>query len=350
MTKARVTLQTIADRLGVSRTTVSNAFSKPDQLSDALRERILATAAELGYVGPDPAARTLRRGRAGTIGLMLTESLTYAFGDPYAMEILSGVAEATEPEGLALLLIPVPPGLDQRQAVARAVVDAFCIYAMPEHSPAVATAVQRALPLVCVDGPVLDDHPYVGSDDHAAALAVGRHVAARGHRCWGVVTYRLLSDGHTGLIDDARIARTTFESTRQRLTGILRAAGEVGMARADVQIYEGVNRPALGRRAAAAMLDGPKPPTAILCLSDELAAGVVEEVGERGLRVPDDVAVTGWDDTRRAEALDLTTVHQRPREKGRLAARWLLDGTTGARRELLDTELVVRGSTGGGRP
>ena len=73
----RVTLQTIADRVGVSRMTVSNAFSKPDQLSaSAARERILAAADELGYVGPDPAARALARGTAGPIGVLMTDSLS----------------------------------------------------------------------------------------------------------------------------------------------------------------------------------------------------------------------------------------------------------------------------------
>ena len=78
---ARVTLQTVADRVGVSRMTVSNAFSKPDQLSDTLRQRILETAAELGYVGPDPAARALARGTTGAGGVLLTSSLPYACTD-----------------------------------------------------------------------------------------------------------------------------------------------------------------------------------------------------------------------------------------------------------------------------
>ena len=72
---AKVTLQSIADRVGVSRMTVSNAFSRPDQLSSELRERILAAADKLGYVGPDPAARALARGRTGSIGLLLTDEL-----------------------------------------------------------------------------------------------------------------------------------------------------------------------------------------------------------------------------------------------------------------------------------
>jgi DNA-binding LacI/PurR family transcriptional regulator len=72
----RVTLQTIADRLGVSRMTVSNAFSRPDQLSRLLRERILETARDLGYVGPDPAARALAKGTTGAVGVLLTDSLS----------------------------------------------------------------------------------------------------------------------------------------------------------------------------------------------------------------------------------------------------------------------------------
>ena len=74
---ARVTLQTIADRVGVSRMTVSNAFSRPDQLSEARRGTILEAAQQLGYVGPDPAARALARGTTGAVGVLLTSSLRY---------------------------------------------------------------------------------------------------------------------------------------------------------------------------------------------------------------------------------------------------------------------------------
>jgi len=87
--RAQVTLQSIADRVGVSRMTVSNAFSRPDQLSAELRERILSAADELGYVGPDPAARALARGRTGSIGLLLTDELPQAFEDVVATEFLS---------------------------------------------------------------------------------------------------------------------------------------------------------------------------------------------------------------------------------------------------------------------
>src|SRR5664279_4407756 len=98
----RVTLQTIADRLGVSRMTVSNAFSRPDQLSVALRGRILATAEGLGYAGPDPAARALARGSSGAIGVLLTDSLSYAFTDAVATRFLGRVAAELESVGVAM--------------------------------------------------------------------------------------------------------------------------------------------------------------------------------------------------------------------------------------------------------
>ncbi len=102
---ARVTLQTVADRVGVSRMTVSNAFSKPDQLSVALRERILETAADLGYVGPDPAARALARGSVGSVGVLMTDSVSHAFDDEVATAFFGALAEGLNPTGLALSLI-----------------------------------------------------------------------------------------------------------------------------------------------------------------------------------------------------------------------------------------------------
>ena len=94
-------------RWGVSPSTVSNAYNKPDQLSAALRERILATAQELGYAGPDASARALRSGKAGAIGVLFTDKLAYAFSDPYAVGFLAGLAEVAEEFRTSLLLMPL---------------------------------------------------------------------------------------------------------------------------------------------------------------------------------------------------------------------------------------------------
>src|SRR5919205_2585560 len=103
--EGKVTLMTVARAVGVSPMTVSNAYNRPHKLSPALRERILRAARDVGYPGPDPAARSLRRGRAGSIGLLLGEALTYAFQDPAAVEFLRGLAEGTARHNTALQLI-----------------------------------------------------------------------------------------------------------------------------------------------------------------------------------------------------------------------------------------------------
>jgi DNA-binding LacI/PurR family transcriptional regulator len=96
---ARITVKTLAAAVGVSPATISNAYNRPDQLSAELRERILATAKELGYPGPDAAGRILRIGRAEAVGVLLSERLSYAFSDPFAVEFLTGLSEVVEEHG-----------------------------------------------------------------------------------------------------------------------------------------------------------------------------------------------------------------------------------------------------------
>src|ERR1700742_2448613 len=102
----RLTLDSVAAAAGVSRMTVSNAYNRPDQLAAATREHVLETARRLGYAGPDPAAASLRLGRTGTVGVVLTERLPYAFADPGLIQILHGIATELSEAGNALLLVP----------------------------------------------------------------------------------------------------------------------------------------------------------------------------------------------------------------------------------------------------
>ncbi|WP_394284852.1 LacI family DNA-binding transcriptional regulator, partial [Corynebacterium sp.] len=106
------TLASLAADLGVSRTTVSNAYNHPDQLSPALRTKILAAAEARGYPGPDPAARSLRTRRVGSIGVLLTEHLSYAFEDHASVDFLAGLAESSYGTENSLTLVPVGSGDD----------------------------------------------------------------------------------------------------------------------------------------------------------------------------------------------------------------------------------------------
>lgn len=340
----RVTLQTIADRLGVSRTTASNAWSRPDQLSPQLRERILAVADELGYPGPDPAARGLRRGRADAIGLLLTESLSYAFVDAYARDLFRGVALATDEADTGLLLVPLPIGGRVGAALRGAVVDGFIIYSMPDAHPAVDLLCHRGVPLVTVDGPRIDGVPFVGIDDRAASAELAGRVLAAGHRRLIVLAFRVVDDDRTGVVDDARLEGAAYRVSGQRLRGILDACRQAGVPREQVEIHEvGLNTRDGARRVVAAALDRADAPTAVVAISDELAAGAVDAAAGRGWRVPDELSVVGYDDLSLAGELGLTTVRQPGSEKGRLAASQLV-GTTEASDVWLGHTIVDRAS------
>src|SRR3712207_5843227 len=111
------TLKEVAAELGVAPSTVSNAYNRPDQLSKALRERVFETARRLGYPGPDPLARGLRRRRAGAVGVLYDNRLSYAFADPAEVLFRQGVSTVTEKEGLGLLLLSGAPGEERHPEV-----------------------------------------------------------------------------------------------------------------------------------------------------------------------------------------------------------------------------------------
>jgi DNA-binding LacI/PurR family transcriptional regulator len=294
-----VTLKTIAETVGVSRTTVSNAYNRPDQLAPELRERILSTAERLGYPGPDPAARRLRSGRRDTVGLVLAGGLSHAFTDPAAVVLLRGIAQATEAAGLAMLVVP-----DNGSGVRDAVVDAFCLCAMAADHPNVAAAQARGVPLVVVDGPHLDGHAFVGCDDRLGARLAAEHLLALGHR---------------------RFALLTERAEGERLRGYRDALAAAGAEWAEVTRFEAG-------------------PTAVIAATDRLALGAIEAARAAGLRVPEDLSVIGFDDIPVAASSHLTTVRQPLFEKGEIAGR-LLSERAGGGDVILPVELMVRGTT-----
>ena len=337
-----MTLQTIADALGVSRTTISNAYNRPDQLAPALRRKVLETAHELGYAGPDPAARRLRSGRRGAIGLMFSERLSYAFTDPGAVGFLQGLTEATEAKGYELLLLPGMRGEEQEVVAVRdAVVGAFCLYCMPDTHPAVSAAMARRVPVVMVDEPRSTGSFFVGIDDHEGARRAAAHVKELGHERVAILVDRLVDDGYEGLADVDRIARSNCKVARERVAGYVAGLDST----APIPVYDTLgNFEAPAARGARELLSGEARPTALLCATDVLAFGAMRGARELGLDVPGDVSITGFDDVPQAAAADLTTVRQPLIEKGREAGRLLMEQNT-EREVVLPLELVTRGST-----
>ena len=348
----RATLKEVAAEVGVSLATVSNAYNRPDQLSSGLRERIFEAARRLGYSGPNPTARSLRRGRSGVIGVLYADRLSYAFADPAAVLFLRGISEAAEEAGLQLLLVTGSVrGDGDVETVGKAAVDGFVVYSMPEGDPSVDAVMDRRLPTVLVDQPDGAGAPPVGIDDRGAARAAAEHLVSLGHRRIGVASFELAREPVGGLVGAARQAAATFQASRERLRGYAAAVEPAGIPWESVPVYEcAENVLEEGRAAAEALLATNDPPTAILATSDLLAFGVMEAAAEMGLAVPGDLSVVGFDDVPEAARANppLTTVHQPHMEKGLRAGRLLILGLRGEgpkHPEMLPTRLVVRGST-----
>ncbi|MCP3988925.1 MAG: LacI family DNA-binding transcriptional regulator [Actinomycetia bacterium] len=349
---ARVTLQTIADRLGVSRTTVSNAYNRPGELGPDLRVRILDVAAELGYRGPDAAGRMLRTGHMGAIGLLFTEDLRFVFSDPDTTTFMQGVAEATSLSGTGLTLLPAPAGLDVAMtAVATAAVDGHIVFSVADGEPALAAVLERGQPIVMVDEPDLGDRTsFVGIDDREGARMIAAHLIDLGHRELAVVLGRVASQSRTGRIDWNREDEISVRVARERVAGYRWAMTDAGLDPHGLVLWEaGGNDPDMGRRAVIELLRTHPSLTGLLCFSDQLAIGACQAGQVVGRNVPQDLSIVGFDDVPRARTWDppLTTVRQPLVEKGKVAAELLLEQIDGAppRRIMLPIDLVVRSST-----
>lgn len=348
----RVTLQTIADEVGVSRATVSNAYNRPDQLSSALRERVLDASRRLGYHGPDAAARMLRTGHMHSIGLLFTEDLKYVFTDPDTMLFMQGVAETSAFAGSGLTLLPVPPGMDvEDTAVRTAAADGHLVFSVTREHPAVDALVAAGRPMVTVDEPDLGDRSsFVGIDDRLGARLAAAHLIELGHRRAGVLLGRLRTVSDAGPVGAERESSMTVRVARQRLAGYRDAWRAAGLDPSDLVLWAaGGNDPDTARTATERFLTTHPDLTALLCFSDQLAIGASQAAQRLGRRVPDDLSLVGFDDVPRAAAWDppLTTIRQPLVDKGRVAADLLLELIAGRppRRIELPIELVVRVST-----
>jgi DNA-binding LacI/PurR family transcriptional regulator len=331
--RRRFTLLDLAKSVGVSKTTASNAFSRPDQLSADLREQILEAARAAGYAGPDPVARMLRTGRAGALGLILPESLPFALDDPTTAALIRGIADACEERRLGLLVIPGATRSLEPRAITDVAVDGFIAYSLPRNTPALQQVLSRRVPVVVVDEPRIPGVATISVDDCAGARMAAGHLVDLGHRRLGIVTTPFRPDGYTGRGDEARIANSAFDVATSRIRGYRAALGEAGLSSAEVPLFECAHSDEeLGRQAGLDLLARAEPPTAILAMSDRLALGVLAAARELRLDLPADLSVTGFDDIPGAAASrpSLTTIRQPLRLKGYAAARLLLDAPPGS--------------------
>lgn len=323
-------LASLAAELGVSRTTVSNAYNHPDQLSKPLREKILAAAAAAGYQGPDPAARSLRTQKTGAIGVVLTESLRFAFEDRASVDFLAGLSRIS---GYSLTLIP------DGASVHDAIVDGMVVYSVPREDPQLRDATARRLPLVVCDQPKDVAVPFVGIDDYAAIQPAARALLDAGHRRIGILAKRLFATPTNGVVEPESLESAELDVQRARVLGAQAVFAEAGVQAPVVTRH--LNDLDSAADGARELLERFPELTAVLCTTDSMALGVLAAFGER---VPHELSVTGFDGIEAALGRGVTTVAQPNQRKGEAAAvmlRSLMEGrSVGPERIILDTEFV----------
>jgi DNA-binding LacI/PurR family transcriptional regulator len=339
----RVTLTQVAELAGVSVMTASYTYNKPNRVSGQARSKVLAAAAQLGYAGPDPSARSLRRGSTLTLGVVLGEHLSYAFEDPGAASFLAGIADVCADRGYGMTILPITGVVEDVPRVTEAAVDGFIVWTTSEDDPILAAIRATKRPAVVHGGPAVPGLTLVSIDNQAAARAVGA-IAFAGATRPAVVSQPLARDRVSTIARGADVTDILFPVTRDRLEGYREAAEGAGIAWRDVVI--GVcarNDAAEAERIAATMLASIEPPDAIAAMSDRQAAGVVRAAHAAGRVIPDDVAITGWDDAPVAARLGLTTVAQSLREQGAACAHAALGEQPNS--HALAWSVVRRGST-----
>jgi DNA-binding LacI/PurR family transcriptional regulator len=336
----------VARAAGVSVMTVSYAYSQPDRVSPEAAAKVRAAAAELGYPGPHPAARSLRRGRAGSLGIVLAERLTYAFDDPQAARFLAGVAEVCAAEAVGLTLVPTTGEDSDTARVVDAAVDGFVIWPTTDDDPVLDAVAATGLPAVILAGPRRAGLPVVGIDDRAAAAAIGAAAFARARRP-AVLSFPLDRDRRRQLLRGRAPEHVAFAVTRHRWQGFVDAWTNLGGAPGELRIAVSPhNSAAHGETLGRELLALQPPPDAIAGMSDELALGALRAAGQAGVAVPEALAITGWDDSDAAEAAGLTTLAQSLRAQGiRCAELALGKASTADGDDRADWRVIRRRST-----
>lgn len=333
----RVTIKDIAERAGVSKTTVSFAFNEPTKISTETREKVLSIAADLGYV-PDPVARTLITKKIGTIGLLLPQPIHFALGNPYLTEIIQGIGAVCHKHNFSLTIVPPAKGRIL-EAVKNALVDGLITIGVNSDMKIIEFLMKRRLPFVTIDGTATERTINIGIDDERAGYILMRYVLDLGHRRIAAIELESASAIHPE--DQFSVIRD------RRMAGFARALAEKGLGIGDIEIFRAECSIEGGHRVGMEIIAN-HDPTVVVAMADILAIGFCIACQEKGVHVPTDISVAGFDDIQMAAIVkpSLTTVRQPGYAKGFEAGivmfSLLEKGKTYHR--LMPAELVVRES------
>ncbi|MBN1681396.1 MAG: LacI family DNA-binding transcriptional regulator [Anaerolineae bacterium] len=341
MVKKRVTSQQVADRAGVSRTTVSLVLNNVTtaNISEETRQLVLRTTRELNYV-PDVAARSLASGRSNNIGLILIQPHHRIFIDAYIPSIIAGLSQVTQQHGFRIL-IEIIKDVTQPNTYMNLMWGneiAGMILSNPKADDAEITALAASdFPIVSLD--YLNELVYsVSTDDLGGVQKAVTHLAHLGHRRIACIPYAPI-DANNQVADRLQVYYDTLES--------------FNITPDDTLIRYGNRDPESGYAAMQSLLELDPLPTALFAMNDIMALGAMAAIREHGLRIPDDIAVVGYDDILPAQysTPTLTTINKNDIEHGVLAGQMLVDLIHGRPVDKpqisLEPALVIRNSCSG---
>lgn len=328
------TIKDVARHAGVSAGTVSNVLNRPSYVSASVRQRVVDAIADLNF-SPSDSARKFRPGREKTLGLSVAD-----IGNPFFVDVMLGAD--TEAKSLGVGVVFVHNGLDQTReeqnldVLTQQRVHGIIITPVAEENSRLEQLADQGIPIVYVDR-ISGDRPccWVRTDDVAGGRLAGEHLTERGHR-------RLMYAGGT---------RITHQ-VDARYTGFLHAAEAGGgeVERIETESW-GLDD---GKRVADELLSRPPAnrPTAVMCANDLIALGLLQRLSLGGVRVPDDIAIVGFDDLEWAGAavIPLSSVRQQRERLGRRAVQLLMDELLNPEthvhmHEELEPKLIVRNSS-----
>ncbi|MZD09884.1 substrate-binding domain-containing protein [Streptomyces sp. SID5785] len=342
----RPTLEEVAARAGVGRGTVSRVINGSPRVSDRTRAAVEEAVAELGYV-PNTAARALAANRTDSIAVVVPEAESRFFSEPYFSGMVGGVGVALAETNLQLLLTFARGEREQDRLAAYLAahrVDGVLLVSVHADDPLADRLLQMDIPTV-ISGPRSADEPLpsVDTDNYAGARSAVGHLAARGRRRIAIIT---------GPLD--------VYGAQRRLTGYTDELAGAGLAHEEDLIAYGDFTEEGGRRCMTEILARRPDLDAVFACSDLMASGARQVLREAGRRIPDDVALVGFDDSVIARHMEpgLTSVRQPTRDMGRAMTELLLDEIAlraeggrasvrggDVRHLVLPTELVVRTSS-----